>query len=137
GLSKYILAMRLLSRCFRLGAERDKVEPIATTSDGFIEQLYRSYQEPLHTYVTEIVGSPDIARELVQECFEYVHRRCRASQVIFPRAMLFKVATDFALAHLRRRRSEGRYSRQGLRMRYMKAVVPDGYSQPPDRQVMA
>ena len=30
----------------------------------------------------------------------------RPEQVMFPRAMLFKVATNFALMHLRRRRLE-------------------------------
>ena len=107
------------------------------TSNGFIEQLCRSYQEPLRCYLAQMVGSQDIAQELAQQCFEYVHRAYRGSEVMFPRAMLFKVATNFALMHLRRRRMEGRYWGRAVDMEYVKEVVPDQDSLLPDREAMA
>ncbi|MHB8816763.1 MAG: RNA polymerase sigma factor [Steroidobacteraceae bacterium] len=120
-----------------VGAAIEEMEPTATTSHGFIEQLCRSYQAPLHCYLAQMVGSQDIGQELAQQCFEYVHRTYRASRVMFPRAMLFKVATKFALMHLRRRRVEGRYWGQPVDMEYVKEVVPDHDSLLPDREAMA
>jgi len=113
------------------------VEPIMTTSNGFIEQLCRSYQAPLRSYLAQMVGSQDIAQELAQQCFEYVHRTYRASQVMFPRAMLFKVATNFALMYLRRRRMEGLYWGQAVDMEYVTEVVPDEDTFHPEREAMA
>jgi DNA-directed RNA polymerase specialized sigma24 family protein len=95
------------------------MEPTTMTSNGFIEQLCRSYQAPLRCYLAQLVGSQDIAQELAQQRFEYVHRTYRANQVMFPRAMLFKVATNFALMHLRRRRMECRYWGQVVDMEYV------------------
>ena len=92
---------------------------------------------PLRCYLAQMVGSQDIAHELVQQCFEHVHRTYRASQVMFPRAMLFKVATNFALMHLRRRRVEGRYWGHLVDMEYVKEVVPDHDSLLPEREAMA
>jgi RNA polymerase sigma factor (sigma-70 family) len=117
--------------------EVSTMEPIMTTSNGFIEQLCRSYQAPLRCYLAQMVGSQDVAQELAQQCFEYIHRTYRASQVMFPRAMLFRVATNFALMHLRRRRMEGRYWGQVVDMEHVEEVVPDQDSLLPDREAMA
>jgi RNA polymerase sigma factor (sigma-70 family) len=51
-----------------------------------------------------MVGSADIARELVKDSFARV-RMSRPEQAAFPRAALFRVATNVALLHLRRRRA--------------------------------
>lgn len=56
---------------------------------------------------------------------------------MFPRAMLFKVATNFALMHLRRRGTEGRYWGQVVDLDYVKEVVPDQDSLLPEREAMA
>lgn len=120
-----------------MGAAIEKMEPTTTTSHGFIEQLRRSYQAPLHCYLAQMVGSQEIAQELVQQCFEHVHRTYRASQVMFPRAMLFKVATNFALMHLRRQRMEDKYWGHPVDMEYVKEAVPDHDSLLPDREAMA
>ncbi len=74
--------------------------------DEFAERLCRTHEAQLLAYLTQMLGRPDIAREVAQDAFEKMHRTYRPDQVLFPRAMLFKVATNFALMHLRRRRLE-------------------------------
>lgn len=113
------------------------MEPIEKAPNSLIEELCRSYQAPLRCYLAQMVGSQDVAQELAQQCFEHVHRTYRAGQVMFPRAMLFKVATNLALMHLRRRRTEGRYWGQIVDIEYVREVVPDQGSLLPDREAMA
>lgn len=71
----------------------------------FLERLCRANEGPLQAYLTQMVGSADIARELVKDSFARV-RMSPPEQAAFPRAALFRVATNVALLHLRRRRAE-------------------------------
>jgi len=68
-----------------------------------------------------MLGDPDVAREVAQDAFANLNETYRPEQLQFPRATLFKVATNFALMHLRRRRLE-------------RALVlgPDGMDDAPD-----
>lgn len=77
-----------------------------TIQSGFIDELRRAYQAPLVRYLTEVLGSPELARDAAQDSFEKVHKLYRPDQLIFPRVTLFGIATAFALAQLRRRRIE-------------------------------
>lgn len=113
------------------------MEPIVMIESGFIEELCRAYQAPLHRYLTEMVGNPEIAQELAQESFAHVHRTYRPVEVMFPRAMLFRVATNFALMHLRRRRIERRYWGDAINIECVEEGVPDADVLPADRQVLA
>ena len=100
--------------------------------DGFVERLCRTHEAQLLAYLTQMLGRPDIAREVAQDTFEKMHRMYRPDQVMFPRAMLFKVATNFALMHLRRRRLESAMIQGSAGME----EVPD-HRLGPDRQAMA
>jgi RNA polymerase sigma factor (sigma-70 family) len=80
--------------------------PGAGRSDELVERLCRTHEAQLLAYLTQMLGRADIAREVAQDAFERMHRTYRPDQVMFPRAMLFKVATNFALMHMRRRRLE-------------------------------
>ena len=80
--------------------------PLAGRPEEFVERLCRTHEAQLLAYLTQMLGRPEVAREVAQDAFEQVHRMYRPEQVMFPRAMLFKVATNFALMHLRRRRLE-------------------------------
>jgi RNA polymerase sigma-19 factor, ECF subfamily len=111
--------------------------PKVATQHDFIEGLCRSYQAPLHSYLTQMIGNPDIARELAQESFEQVHRTYRSGEVMFPRAMLYRVATNIARMHLRRRRIERRYWGEAVDMEYAAEVVVDHNSPPADHEVLA
>lgn len=77
-----------------------------TTMQGdFLERLCLANEGQLETYLTQMVGSAAIARELMQDSFARV-RMSRLEEAPFPRAALFRVATNVALLHLRRRRAE-------------------------------
>jgi RNA polymerase sigma-70 factor (ECF subfamily) len=81
------------------------MDPTTIQSD-FIERFCRAHGGQLENYLTQMVGSPELARELAQDSFERIQKTYRPEQVLYPRALLFKVATNFALMHLRRRRLE-------------------------------
>ena len=73
-----------------------------TRQRGSLEYLYRRYKLPLTSYLTQIVGSSEIAEELAKDSLEKMQQMYRPEQVTFPRATLFRVATTSALARLRR-----------------------------------
>ncbi|MDE2451114.1 MAG: RNA polymerase sigma factor [Gammaproteobacteria bacterium] len=97
-----------------------------------MERLCRTHEAQLLAYLTQMLGRPEVAREVAQDTFEKVHRMYRPEQVMFPRAMLFKVATNFALMHLRRRRLENATIMGSAGME----EVPDD-RMGPDRQAIA
>ena len=101
--------------------------------DEFIERLCQAHEAQLLAYLTQILGRPELAREVAQDAFERVHRTYRPEQMMFPRAMLFKVATNFALMHLRRRRLESAMITGSAGME----EVADEQRMGPDRQAMA
>lgn len=75
-------------------------------AEAFVAELCRAHEAQLLAYLTQMLGRVDLAREVAQDTYEQLHRTYRPEQVLFPRAMLFKVATNYALMHLRRRRVE-------------------------------
>lgn len=110
------------------------MDPTTTQSD-FIERFCRAHGGQLENYLTQMVGSPEIARELAQDSFEKVHKTYRPEQVLYPRALLFKVATNFALMHLRRRRLE--CALMGEAQDIEQAEEEADYRIGPDREVSA
>src|SRR5487761_1152027 len=106
--------------------------PLSGRADEFVERLCRTHEAQLLAYLTQMLGRPEISREVAQDTFEKMHKMYRPDQVMFPRAMLFKVATNFALMHLRRRRMEDRYWGHPVDMEYVKEVMPDHDSLLPD-----
>ena len=114
----------------RFGEIRRFPRPAGT--EAFFEQLCRAHEAQLLAYLTQMLGRADLAREVAQDTYEQLHRIYRPDQVLFPRAMLFKVATNFALMHLRRRRLESAVLAGPGGME----TVADEASGP-DRQVMA
>lgn len=81
------------------------MESQTTMQCDFLERFCRANEGELETYLTQMVGSVDIARQLVKDSFARV-RMSRLEQAAFPRAALFRAATNVALLHLRRRRAE-------------------------------
>jgi RNA polymerase sigma factor (sigma-70 family) len=80
--------------------------PLPGRQEDFVEQLCRAHEPQLLQYLTRMLGHVDLAREVAQDTYEQLHRSYKPDQVMFPRAMLFKIATNFALMFLRRRRLE-------------------------------
>lgn len=84
----------------------NKKEPPMTIETGFIERLCRTYQADLISYLTQLLGRQELAREVARAAFVKLHDVYRPDEIQFPRAVLFKLATDSALTYLRRRRRE-------------------------------
>jgi len=106
-----------------------------TAQDAFIEGLYRSEEGELVGYLTKVLGTQELAREVSQDAFAQLHARYRPEQLIFPRAMLFQIATRFAFMQLRERRREHRMIGTAVDMEEAHEV-PDYRAIPYDRQVM-
>lgn len=71
-----------------------------------LERLYREHEVPLLRYLTRMLGTSDLAREVAQDTYEKLHTAYRAEEMMFPRAVLFKIATNTALMRMRRARLE-------------------------------
>src|ERR1700742_1269568 len=74
--------------------------------EELVEALCRSHEPQLLQYLTRMLGRADVAREVIQDTYEKIHKLYRPEDVLFPRAMLYKIATNFALMRLRRARLE-------------------------------
>jgi RNA polymerase sigma-70 factor (ECF subfamily) len=69
------------------------------------EVLFVTYQHPLLNYLYRLVGDSARAEELCQETFTRAYRARRSlEQVQNARAWLYRIATNAARDHLRRRR---------------------------------
>jgi RNA polymerase sigma factor (sigma-70 family) len=100
--------------------------------EDLVEQLCRAHEAQLLQYLTRMLGRPEIAREVMQDTYERIHKRYRPEDVLFPRAMLFKIATNFALMRLRRARLESTVITGSVGME----KVPDEGA-PPEKRAMA
>ena len=100
--------------------------------EELVVQLCRAHEAQLLQYLTRMLGQPDVAREVVQDTYERIHTLYKPEDVMFPRAMLFKIATNFALMRLRRVRLESTVITGSAGME----KVPDEAA-PPDKRAMA
>ena len=83
----------------------DEIPPRAGDAAALIERLYSDYQTPILNYLYRLVGEASIAEDLAQETFTRAWRaRARLVAVDNPRAWLYRIATNAARDHLRRRR---------------------------------
>lgn len=99
--------------------------------EDLIGQLI-AHEPQLLQYLTRMLGRIDIAREVVQDTYERIHKAYKPEELMFPRAMLYKIATNFALMRLRRARLESSVitGSQGMEK------VPDEAASP-DKRAMA
>jgi RNA polymerase sigma factor (sigma-70 family) len=99
--------------------------------EELVEQC-RAHEPQLLQHLTRMLGRVDLAREVVQDTYERIHKQYRPEDLRFPRAMLFKVASNFALMRLRRARLESTIitGSEGMEK------VPDEAASP-DKRVMA
>jgi RNA polymerase sigma-70 factor (ECF subfamily) len=68
------------------------------------EQLVSTYEAPLARYLFGMVGDVETARDLTQETLLSAFRALDHTHVVNLSAWLYRIATNEALAHLRRRR---------------------------------
>ena len=82
-------------------------EPSLHTGEAaaLLERLFADYQIPILNYLYRLVGEAALAEDLAQEAFTRAWRaRDRLALVDNPRAWLYRIATNAARDHLRRRR---------------------------------
>lgn len=68
------------------------------------ESIYLSHQSELQLHLARIVDCPDIAAELVQECFIIFSREAQKQIVEHPRGYLFRTARNLAYDHIKHRK---------------------------------
>ena len=69
------------------------------------EALLHSYQQPITTYLCNLLGDEERGQELAQETFLRAYRAlARGLRVDHSKAWLYRIATNAARDHLRRRR---------------------------------
>lgn len=66
--------------------------------------LVAAYEAPLGRYLTRLVGDHELARDLLQDTLLSAYRSLADTQPTQPKAWLYRIATNHALAHFRRRR---------------------------------
>jgi RNA polymerase sigma-70 factor (ECF subfamily) len=71
---------------------------------GLFARFYTDYQAPILNYLYRLVGDRETAEELTQEAFTRAWRvRAKLPVIENPRAWLYRIATNAARDHLRRR----------------------------------
>jgi RNA polymerase sigma factor (sigma-70 family) len=87
---------------------RDATEDGASgaKSDEFIAELTHSHGPQLLQYLARMLGRIEAAREVAEETYKEIGGLYRAEYVMFPRATLYKIATDLALMRLRSGKSK-------------------------------
>lgn len=66
-----------------------------------LEAVYQNHQSELKRHLAHIVNCPDIASELVQECFIIFAREVQKQVIEHPRGFLFRTARNLAYDHLK------------------------------------
>lgn len=69
-----------------------------------LEAIYLNHQSELKIHLARIVGCPDIAAELVQECFIIFSREIKRQVIEHPRGFLFRTARNLAYDHIKHRK---------------------------------
>lgn len=68
--------------------------------------LWQKYSEPLLGYLTRMLGCAVLAQSVAHAACEKVHRPSKTQELPYPRAILFREATNLAVMEIRRRRME-------------------------------
>lgn len=75
-----------------------------TAPGDYVERLCLTYEGQLVDYLSQMLGSEEQARAVAQESLAALHAAYSRERLHFPRAALFRIATNLALMELRRRR---------------------------------
>lgn len=74
-----------------------------------IESVYLNHQSELQQHLARIVDCPEIAAELVQECFIIFSRETQKQTIEHPRGFLFRTARNLAYDHIKHRKVSEKY----------------------------
>src|SRR4029078_129025 len=102
----YVVLLKSYSRVLIRGVKTMLPIPESGTHSGAcVELLYEHYQRPLLAYLTRLVSDREAAEDLCQETFiKALRGGCRRDQSASVAAWLYRIATNTAYDHLRRRR---------------------------------
>ena len=68
------------------------------------EDIVRTYEAPISRYLFRMVGERELARDLAQETFLSAYRALPEAEITNLSGWLYRIATNHALAHFRRRK---------------------------------
>lgn len=112
--------------------ENDRREPVlhSEAAPASVEEWFSAYESELGRYLVQFVRDRALAEDLLQETFHDAYRASRALPEIHnPRAWLFGIARNHALAALRRqRRLQRALARLVLRNEQPAAIDSDASS---------
>jgi len=87
------------------GEDRDLVRRSLDGNEGAFERLVRRYQAPVLNLAYRIVKDWDESQDVAQEAFVKAYGALNRYDATYPfRVWLFRIATNVAIDHLRRRR---------------------------------
>ncbi len=72
--------------------------------DARFAEVVRTYEAPLSRYLVRMVGDVELAQDLAQETFLSAYRAWPTPEPTHLGAWLYRIATNHALSHLRRRK---------------------------------
>jgi RNA polymerase sigma-70 factor, ECF subfamily len=68
------------------------------------EAIVRTYEAPISRYLYGMVGDIELAQDLTQETFLSAFRALQGTEITNLQGWLYRIATNHALSHFRRRR---------------------------------
>jgi RNA polymerase sigma factor (sigma-70 family) len=74
------------------------------TQRCFLETLCLENERKLVCFINKKVGDWELSRDIAQDAFLTLYRKYPSGEIDFPRTLLFRVAANFAIMHLRHRR---------------------------------
>lgn len=88
-------------------SDRPLIERIADGDKTAFRELFEAYQQPLFRYLTRLVRSPEIARELVNDVMFDIWQKAGTFEARSSvRTWIYRIAHNKAVDHLRRRHEE-------------------------------
>lgn len=72
-----------------------------TSRYRFVDQLVRKYDAELRGYLLKILGNQEDASDVVQETYLKLYRLGKPEEVRYPKALLFRAASNLAMDRLK------------------------------------
>ncbi|BCA56608.1 putative RNA polymerase sigma factor FecI [Nitrospira sp. KM1] len=98
-----------------------------------LEELFAGQREALSRRLMRLVGSKELAADLIQETFVRLLGIAATQTVLNPRALLFRTASNLAIDHLRRQKIENRHIRETVPLEAAEQVASQAAT--PEREL--
>ncbi|MDI3342084.1 MAG: sigma-70 family RNA polymerase sigma factor [Sphaerobacter sp.] len=84
-----------------------RLEQVTETDAPAFEAIVAAYEAPIARYLYGMVGDVELARDLTQETFLSAYRALPSTPITNLAGWLYRIATNHALSHFRRKRLFG------------------------------